>query len=239
MKLARAVAVLAAAWGAACFTKPAFDGDDGGVDPDGRDTDSMIDIDSAPPTCMSMFSDDFSVSGGNPCGAWGMLTLSTTVAVARQNGELVMTFPASGGGSGGCTSTAFNFANGASIQLQPLTTAMYTEHGLTITDSFQNASTRIAAINDMGTMRIEMTTHNFQTMTMPYGQSGGKWLRLLPITNKTVQASFSSDGTSWTTLGTDTYPSGITTVRAGINISGGIANGTARWDNFNIKTCPP
>src|SRR5687768_723126 len=120
----RAVVVLAAAWGAACFTKPAFNGagasgdaaiGDGDTDAP-PDAEMMMFLDAPQASCTSLYADTFNPAAGDPCAPWAVTATPSDITIARQ-GVLAMTLPQTGGGSGGCISGDFLLANRVSIQL--------------------------------------------------------------------------------------------------------------------------
>ena len=248
------VAALAALCASACFSKPPFSGHggtgDGGTQ-DGNPSDGQQDdapdapfdapLD-APQGCTSIFRDDFSDNGVNPCGGWGSETGTWTTS-REMDGLLIRRASMSPTGSGGCVSDEFNITNGASARLAHAMTSVMGDYQRLRLTPMGFGGTAVMVLTTPADVRVSVVTHlgtalpgtSFSPTTM-------KWFKLVP-TGTAIVASYSPDGQTWTVLGSDDYQTsfGLGTVElVGGNSTVGVASiDYVLWDDFNILTCPP
>jgi hypothetical protein len=238
-RAARICTVLTGATVAACFSKPgAPHAGDGGTDPgDARkDGGGIVDVPDAPPACGTQ--DNFNNAAISNCETWGNATISSFATITRPNGTLDFNF-AQGTASASCTTKApFKIANGTSVHI-----VQYANYQTSFSLSFAGMATtfNVTYNGSMYSYNVLCTGQIGTTPSMSSSPPGWVQMRVTGSnpTRVIVELSTTGDAGTWSYFEDCSF--GVTgPTTADVTMSGsGSGSYMARFDDFNIKNCPP
>jgi hypothetical protein len=179
----------------------------------------------------------------DPCGTWGNQSLTGGGTIARSGGVLEAKVGSFGDSAACTTPVDIDFSHGVSIDLQqPL------QGGSGDTTSFT------AAFDQNGFMKIETKQTTSLQITASCSGPGGfsnaatwssafRYLKIAPSSGtSTVAASYSANGSSWTTMGSCSLTGNnlaLASVRFGATAgSGSFTTRAAVFDSFKTCTTP-